>query len=573
MIDLGEGVVPSRRSFPRPSGSKASTGKPKAPGTARSLSQRVRSTGTKQELESARRKITSTRSSASNGRPISASDVADRYGSSKGAVKTSPGTRANGRSVTKVPSLSDKRGVTGTPSSRADKAASNRARIEKLRRDTAARSAEARAKAARVKKARTDAEAEKGKDRAGYIARMRKARAKAATGGDFGGPRDTVEGRPRGNPGGAIGTRGGTRPIEAGSSKAALRPGGTNQRGFYGGYYNGGFNGGFGYGCGFDPYYSSCFWSQWGNRYPNNWCSWFWSPFYLTGYCWQNSWFYRGRIGGRFNNCSWFGPFIPRSNSLIIYTDPEPEIIYVEAPAEEPLEEDVALGQLWVEGEGEAVVDGQAAGQQGRGRQAGTPSGAQSIAPESTDPGLQRALNRASAYYLTQGDRAFREKRFGDAAHFYAKSVEFSPERGILYLVLSDALFATGDYRYAAFTLRQAFDREPELAQNVIDKRDFYSSPEDFEAQLKTLERYVEDHILDVDARLVLAANYLFGGRPESALTLLDSPFSEELNDTPSGQLIRASARHILFGEDIAPTAQPQPASQPAFQPAGPREQ
>ena len=294
-----------------------------------------------------------------------------------------------------------------------------------------------------------------------------------------------------------------------------------------------------------NSYYNNSFWSYWGNGYCNSWNSWFWTPFYATGLCLQNYWLsgggYNYGYGGRFNNgfgvnrgftsSIWLGPFVPAANSFIIYDDPEPEVIYVEAPAQEE-------GVI----EGEVVVEEQ-------------PAAAAALPRESTDPGLQRELNRAAAYYLTQGDRAFREARFGDAAHFYAKAVEFSSDSGILYLVLSDALFATGDYRYAAYALRQAFEREPSLASNLVDKRDFYADPALFDRQLKILERYVEDHVLDMDARLVLAANYLFSGRPDLATSLIENPFSEELRRAPEGLLLQQSASAVMFGEEQAAPA------------------
>ena len=158
---------------------------------------------------------------------------------------------------------------------------------------------------------------------------------------------------------------------------------------------NGGFNGGYGYGGYVDPYYNNCFWNYWGGHYSNGWCSWFWSPFYATGLCWQNYWLYGGNWGGyygwnssryRFNNSYiWLGPFLPATASFIVYDDPEPQIIYVEVPA--------AQGEVVVQqGVVDATVPTQAA-----------------LPLEGTDPGLQRELNRAAAYYLTQGDRAFRE--------------------------------------------------------------------------------------------------------------------------------------------------------------------
>lgn len=83
-----------------------------------------------------------------------------------------------------------------------------------------------------------------------------------------------------------------------------------------------------------------------------------------------------------------------------------------------------------------------------------------------------------------------------------------------------------------------------------MDKREFYAEPEQFDSQLATLERYVEDHVLDMDARLVLAANYLFGGRPDAAWSLLENPFSEELSTTNEGKLIKLSAERVMFGEE-----------------------
>ncbi|MEM8714060.1 MAG: hypothetical protein AAGG01_24210, partial [Planctomycetota bacterium] len=103
------------------------------------------------------------------------------------------------------------------------------------------------------------------------------------------------------------------------------------------------------------------------------------------------------------------------------------------------------------------------------------------------------------------------------------------------------------------------FDREPDLARNIIDKREFYTQPDQFDRQLATLERYVEDHVLDMDARLVLAANYLFSGRPDAALALLENPFSEELRGTPEGKLLQDSAYRVMFGQ---PTEEPSASQQ-----------
>ena len=540
MIDLGRGVVPSRRAIPRVSSSSIGRGRSSA--STQSLSQRVRSTSTASELDQARRRLSASRTkgATSSSRPgapskdtrtISPKDVADRYSSVSKGRPAAPSRSVSGRPVRSVSdrSASDRSVADRISSARSDKAASNASRIADMRRSAAARSASARTTAARVKNARADES---------RSVRIRNARVKSAAQDektrsnnaridtarqDFANRVAAARRKGAGAPGVSVKGRslsGGRSPIQAIGAKG---------RGQYGAGY--GFNG-----YRPDPYYNRSFWNHWGGRYSNGWCSWFWSPFYLTGLVWQNHSYYGGGYSngynGRFNNTIWLGPFLPSTSSVIVYDDPEPEIIYVEVPAEqEAIDESVEGASV----EGEALVE------------AAPP---QAFPRESTDPGLQRELNRAAAYYLTQGDRAFREARFGDAAHFYAKAVEFSSDSGILYLVLSDALFATGDYRYAAYALRQAFDREPSLASNLVDKRDFYSEPALFDSQLSTLESYVEDHVLDMDARLVLSANYLFAGRPDLCLSLLENPFSEELRGTAEGLLLQQSAGSIMFGED-----------------------
>jgi tetratricopeptide (TPR) repeat protein len=266
-------------------------------------------------------------------------------------------------------------------------------------------------------------------------------------------------------------------------------------------------------------------------------------PSYYCGLWWHSYWWYGGSWCYPWN-FYWYGPFIPARSSVVVYDDPEPEVIYVEVPADEVVQ-------------GEALVDP-------------APAAAPAFVPPAPrDPAVDRELNRATGYYLTQGDRAFREGRYGDAAHFYAKALEYSPDSGILYLVLSDALFATGDYRYAAFAIRKALELEPDLAANVFDKRDFYAVPGDFDRQIATLERFVEDHVIDDDARLVLAANYLFGGRPAAAVDLFESPFSENLRGSGAGVLILEAAKVAQFGRPAEEAAEEAAGAALAPAPAG----
>ena len=262
------------------------------------------------------------------------------------------------------------------------------------------------------------------------------------------------------------------------------------------------------------------YWGGYGYS-PYSWY-WFW-PGYIYGYWWNSYWY----NGGYWQNgyrpqYYWYGPYMPYGYSTIYQANEYQGQDVIYTYDDDPAEDGVYLEE-------------------------GAP------VPQPGD-----GLNRAADYYLTLGDRAFREGRYGDAVHFYAKAVEYAPNEGILYLILSDALFATGDYHYAGYSLRKALELDPLLARNVVDKHSFYADPADFDRQLEVLEKYLEDHFLDDDARLMLAANYLFGGRPAEAAELLQSAFSLEIKQSGAGQLLLDSARAL---SGISPdTADPQPA-------------
>jgi tetratricopeptide (TPR) repeat protein len=198
----------------------------------------------------------------------------------------------------------------------------------------------------------------------------------------------------------------------------------------------------------------------------------------------------------------------------------EPTVIYVEQQPSEPYP----------------------AVQQGEGQLQPVPEGSAGAAP-SAAPEVKQSLKAAAQEYLTKGDAAFREGRYADAVHHYARAAELFPEDGSIYLILSDALFATGDYHYAAFTLRRALEIQPTLIAPVIDKHVFYGDPADFDKQLGWAEAYLNDHFLDEDIRLLLAANYLFSSRPAQAVDMLETSFSTAVRESPAGKLILERAK------------------------------
>ena len=111
---------------------------------------------------------------------------------------------------------------------------------------------------------------------------------------------------------------------------------------------------------------------------------------------------------------------------------------------------------------------------------------------------------------------------------------------GVLYLVLSDALFAAGDYGHAAVAIRRAFTLEPELARSTVDKTEFYADAADFERHLQTARGFLASNPANGDARLALAVNELFSGQLESAAMTLGADGGALATD-PASALIRGA--------------------------------
>lgn len=285
--------------------------------------------------------------------------------------------------------------------------------------------------------------------------------------------------------------------------------------------------------CFWDPFYSNpgCgpVWNWWCSPGWSWWwstcCSPWWGYGWGFGYCSDSFGFwYSGRpsYGYGYYPGAYYAPY-PAYYSTVIYDsyDPPPaeEVSLVEPSYVDP---ELPVAQ----GEGSIQVAGHEVSGENR-------------------PRLGSALQ-----FLNLGDQAFWEGRYSEAVHYYAKAVELEPEKGVLHLILSDALFATGDYHYAAYALRRALELDPTVTDEVVDKHKFYADPDEFDRQIQILESYLGDHFLDDDARLLLSANYLFGGQPAQAADLLQSPFSVAIRESGAGKILLDRARSLRRGNE-----------------------
>ncbi len=295
----------------------------------------------------------------------------------------------------------------------------------------------------------------------------------------------------------------------------------------YGGY------GGYGSGKGsyWDNYNNNCWSNWWWNSCWSYWDCWSsWGPWFCWGpsFSWGCSSYYSSNFW--WPSYSYWGPSYPSSNTTIVYAN-DPAPVEVTVIVDGPREDVVVLA-----GEGALVVDESSA------------STAPPIGSDASFGAPAQPLGRAAEYYLSLGDQAFADGRYDTAAQLYTRAVQYAPDQGILHLILADALFATGDYSPAAAHLRTALALDPLLTSTPFDKHGLYTDPTDFDRQLATLELFLRDHPLVEDARLVLAFNLLFGGRPAAAVELLEEPFSASLRSTLTGALLLETGKNSQYG-------------------------
>lgn len=134
-------------------------------------------------------------------------------------------------------------------------------------------------------------------------------------------------------------------------------------------------------------------------------------------------------------------------------------------------------------------------------------------------PATTESLSTALAIkYVDLGDFYFRAERFGDAVEAYSKARSYAPDDASVHFVLADAVFAQGDYHYAAFLIGEGLRLDPGMAAADTDKRTFYTDAKTFDNQLAALDRYLEKNAYDAQAHLVRGYNLAFSKNPTQAI-------------------------------------------------------
>ncbi len=117
--------------------------------------------------------------------------------------------------------------------------------------------------------------------------------------------------------------------------------------------------------------------------------------------------------------------------------------------------------------------------------------------------------------FYTQALAAFRMGDYREASRLAGHAAIDQPQNAKVHLLLSLALFATGDYPGAATEAHAVAALEPVPDWNTV--YGIYQNVDAYTRDLRTLEAYVRQHPKAPDARFLLGFQYMIDGHRDAA--------------------------------------------------------
>jgi len=150
-----------------------------------------------------------------------------------------------------------------------------------------------------------------------------------------------------------------------------------------------------------------------------------------------------------------------------------------------------------------------------------------------------KMTTREGLEFQNRAEQAFRAGRYDEAVRLANHAAVEMPRNGKLFLFMSQALFAVGDYGAASAAAHQGLGLSPEKAWGsvVSDFRQYYSG-DDYTAQLRRLEKFVSENKDAAFARFLLGYHYGFLGYEKEARAELEAAIELEERDQLAGHLL-----------------------------------
>jgi|GEM_PF-6637854 len=154
-----------------------------------------------------------------------------------------------------------------------------------------------------------------------------------------------------------------------------------------------------------------------------------------------------------------------------------------------------------------------------------------------TPPGI--GTKASAAEFIEQGETAFKRRDYAGAVQAWRHAALDDPQNGVLMMKFGQALFATGQYREAAFAIQVGMDQLPmaDWGDVVGHYSRLYGEPQDYTDQLRALEAAIRIHKEDPALRFVAGFEYGYLGFLEQSLAQLDEADFFSAHDEMTGLL------------------------------------
>jgi tetratricopeptide (TPR) repeat protein len=141
------------------------------------------------------------------------------------------------------------------------------------------------------------------------------------------------------------------------------------------------------------------------------------------------------------------------------------------------------------------------------------------LSPEARGQLIAVLRNGATTYedYMRLGDFRFFMGDFTAAGESYRAAHKAKPDNPFALFAMTHAAFANSEYRQAVRYLEEALAIEPNWGLYEFRLQEFYGDAQEFERQLKNLERQAELRSQSADLKFLLAYIYYFSGRYSDA--------------------------------------------------------
>ena len=190
-------------------------------------------------------------------------------------------------------------------------------------------------------------------------------------------------------------------------------------------------------------------------------------------------------------------------------------------------------------------------------------TGAVLAEPDPAQPALSQPdddEDRESArVFADKGEQDFKGGNYKGAVYSWKHALVDDPENGVLVLMFSQALLATGEYAQSAGAVQQGVQLLPSDQWGVVIEnfRELYGKAGDYSEQIKSLEKAMKEKPEDPALRFLAGYHYLYLGYPKQAIDQFDRVLKAAPRDQIAKKLREAATAKLKEAEAKASTDAP----------------